>query len=180
MDTPGTVTDISLRILLVEDLASDAEIELRELRRSGLTFDARIVETEADFRRELGSFEPDVILSDFSLPRFSGMSALTIARELRPDIPFIFVSGTIGEESAVAALRNGATDYVLKTNLKRFASAVRRAISESREKKARKQAEDRAKTLQTQFSMFMNHLPATAFAKTRTAGSYSSIRRLNR
>jgi diguanylate cyclase (GGDEF)-like protein/PAS domain S-box-containing protein len=159
------VIEESLHILLVEDLASDAELEIRELRRSGLIFDARIVETETDFRRELDGFSPDVILSDFSLPRFSGMAALTISRELRPDIPFIFVSGTIGEENAVAALRNGATDYVLKTNLKRFPAAVRRAISEAREKKARKQAEDRAKTLQTQFSMFMNHLPASAFAK---------------
>ncbi|MEO8157469.1 MAG: EAL domain-containing protein [Betaproteobacteria bacterium] len=155
----------SLRILMVEDLESDAELELRELRRSGLVFDARIVETEEDFRRELDSFVPDVILSDFSLPRFSGMAALTISRELRPDIPFIFVSGTIGEENAVGALRSGATDYVLKTNLSRFASAVGRAISEATEKKARKQAEVRAQALQTQFSMFMNHLPATAFAK---------------
>ena len=159
------MTENSLRVLLVEDLASDAELELRELRRSGLIFDARIVETEVDFRRELGGFEPDVILSDFSLPRFSGMAALAIARELRPDLPFIFVSGTIGEENAVAALRSGATDYILKTNLQRFPSAVRRAISEAQEKRARKQAEDRARTLQTQFSMFMNHLPATAFAK---------------
>ena len=157
--------DDSLHILLAEDLAADAELEIRELRRGGLIFDARIVETETDFRRELDSFEPDIILSDFSLPRFSGMAALTIARELRPDLPFIFVSGTIGEENAVAALRNGATDYVLKTNLKRFPAAVRRAISEAREKKAREQAEERAKTLQMQFSMFMNHLPAAAFVK---------------
>ncbi len=159
------MTKNSLRILLVEDLVSDAELELRKLRRSGLTFDARIVETEADFRRELDSFDPHVILSDFSLPRFSGMAALAIARELRPQLPFIFVSGTIGEENAVAALRNGATDYVLKTNLKRFPAAVQRAVSEAGEKTARREAEDRARALQTQFSLFMNHLPATAFAK---------------
>ena len=138
---PGLVTEISLRILMVEDVSSDAELELRELTRSGLAVDARIVETEADFRRELDGFDPDIILSDFSLPRFSGMAALSIARELRPDVPFIFVSGTIGEENAVAALRSGATDYVLKTNLKRFPSAVRRAISEAAERKARKQVE---------------------------------------
>ena len=159
------VAESSMRVLLVEDLNSDAELEFRELRRNGLNIDARVVETEADFRRELDSFEPDIILSDFSLPRFSGMAALTITRELRPDLPFIFVSGTIGEENAVAALRNGATDYVLKTNLQRFPSAVRRAVSEAQERTARKQAEERAKTLQTQFSMFMNHLPASAFAK---------------
>ncbi|HEX7953736.1 MAG TPA: PAS domain S-box protein, partial [Burkholderiales bacterium] len=157
--------DEILRILMVEDQAYDAELELRDLRRSGLVFDARIVETEEDFRRELDSFNPDIILSDFSLPRFSGMAALGIARELRPELPFIFVSGTIGEDNAVAALRNGATDYILKTNLSRFSSAIHRAVSEVREKHGRRQAEARAKALQAQFSMFMNHLPATAFAK---------------
>lgn len=145
------MTENSLRILLVEDLASDAELELRELRRSGLAFDARIVETEVDFRRELGGFEPDIILSDFSLPRFSGMAALAIARDLRPDLPFIFVSGTIGEENAVAALRSGATDYVLKTNLQRFPSAVRRAISEAGDRKARKQMEQALKISEERF-----------------------------
>ncbi|HVY06822.1 MAG TPA: EAL domain-containing protein [Burkholderiales bacterium] len=159
--------DKTLRILMVEDVTMDAELEFRELRKSGLAFDAHIVETEADFRRALGEFNPDVILSDFSLPRFTGMAALDIAREICPDVPFIFVSGTIGEQNAVDALRNGATDYVLKTNLKRFPSAVHRAVMEAEEKKARKQAEDRAKTLQAQFLMFMNHLPASAFAKDR-------------
>ncbi len=145
------MTDHSLHILLVEDLASDAELELRELRRGGLVFDVRIVETESDFRRELASFEPDIVLSDFSLPRFSGMAALAIAREMRPDIPFIFVSGTIGEENAVAALRSGATDYVLKTNLTRFPSAVRRAISEAGERRARKQMEQALRISEERF-----------------------------
>ncbi|HEX4987082.1 MAG TPA: EAL domain-containing protein [Burkholderiales bacterium] len=155
----------TVRILMVEDLASDAEIEIRELHRNGLAIETCIVETEGDFRRELDAFRPDVILSDFSLPGFSGMAALGIARELRPDVPFIFVSGTIGEESAVAALRNGATDYVLKTNLRRLSAAVHRAVVEAEEKRARMQAEDRIRMLQAQFSMFMNHLPAAAFAK---------------
>ncbi len=154
-----------LRILVVEDVPSDAELELRELRKGGLIFESRIVDTEAAFRRELDDFEPDIVLSDFSLPAFTGMKALAIARELRPDVPFMFVSGTIGEEIAVAALQSGATDYILKTNLKRFPSAVERAISEAEEKRARKQAEVRAGTMQVQFMMFMNHLPASAYAK---------------
>ncbi|HWH48239.1 MAG TPA: EAL domain-containing protein [Burkholderiales bacterium] len=154
-----------LRILVVEDVSADAELELRELRRAGVQFAARIVEIESDFRREIGTFDPHVILSDFSLPRFSGMDALSISRELCPDIPFIFVSGTIGEENAVAALRNGATDYVLKTNLKRFAPAVRRAVEEARERKARLAAEQLARETQQHFSLFMRHLPASAYTK---------------
>jgi len=154
-----------LRILMVEDVSADAELELRELRRDGLRFSARIVELERNFRKELEIFEPDVILSDFSLPHFSGMEVLSIARELRPDIPFIFVSGTIGEENAVQALKNGATDYLLKTNLKRFPAAVRRAIVEARERKARQLAEQQAKDTTHYFSLFMRYVPATAFAK---------------
>ena len=161
---PDNLKDL-MRILMVEDVSADAELELRELRRAGLHFSARIVEIETDFRKELESFDPHVILSDFSLPRFNGMEALSISRELRPDIPFIFVSGTIGEENAVAALKNGATDYVLKTNLKRFAPAVVRAVEEARERKARLAAERRAKDTEYYFSLFMRHLPAAAFTK---------------
>ncbi|HEX7812174.1 MAG TPA: EAL domain-containing protein [Burkholderiales bacterium] len=156
---------VETRILIVEDFGPDAELELRELRRSGLNFTAKVVETERDFRDSLSSYDPHVVLSDFSLPQFSGMAALAICRELRPDIPFIFVSGTIGEESAVEALRSGATDYVLKTNLRRFPSAVQRAITESRDRQARHKAEQRARLLETQFSMFMRNLPASAFTK---------------
>ncbi len=156
---------VETRILIVEDFAPDAELELRELRRGGLNFTSKIVEAESDFRESLSSFDPHVVLSDFSLPQFSGMAALAICRELRPDIPFIFVSGTIGEESAVEALRNGATDYVLKTNLKRFSSAVQRAIAESKDRQARRKAEQRARALETQFSSFMYNLPASAFVK---------------
>jgi diguanylate cyclase (GGDEF)-like protein/PAS domain S-box-containing protein len=123
-----------LKILMVEDVESDAEITLRELKRSGLQFEHRRVETEADLTRECNAFAPDIILSDFALPQFDGLSALSIVRQTRPDIPFIFVSGTIGEETAIESLRGGATDYVLKTNLSRLPSAVRRALQEAAER----------------------------------------------
>ena len=80
----------------------------RELKRAGLAVHARRVEREEDFRRELGEFRPHVILSDFSMPQFDGMSALRIACEIVPDVPFIFVSGTLGEDYAIRALKNGA------------------------------------------------------------------------
>jgi PAS domain S-box-containing protein/diguanylate cyclase (GGDEF)-like protein len=163
-----------IRILLVEDFGPDAELELRELQRSGLRFVSKVVETEPEFRDSLQTFDPHVVLSDFSLPQFSGMAALAICRQLRPDIPFLFVSGTLGEESAVEALRSGATDYVLKTNLKRFPSAVQRAITESRDRQARRSAEQRARAMETQFTTFMHNLPATAFAKDE-AGRFTYV-----
>ena len=123
-----------LRVLIVEDAPADAELALRELRRAGIDCDAHRVETDADFRRALEEFGPDVILSDFSMPQFDGMRALAIARDVHPDIPFIFVSGTIGEDSAIEALSNGATDYVLKDKRLRLPSAVERAINQAQER----------------------------------------------
>src|SRR2546429_667840 len=108
-----------LRLLLTEDNPADAELELRELKRAGLRIAHRVADTEQGFVSALREFCPDVILSDFSMPGFNGMAALALARELAPDTPFVFVSGTLGEGYAIRALRNGATDYVLKTNLVR-------------------------------------------------------------
>lgn len=119
------------RILMVEDVATDAELMLRELKRAGIRCDARRVETAVEYRRELEEFRPHVILSDFSMPRFDGMEALSIATQSYPHIPFIFVSGTLGEEYAVRALKNGATDFVLKSNLLRLPPSVERAIKEA-------------------------------------------------
>jgi diguanylate cyclase (GGDEF)-like protein len=133
--------DERIRVLLIEDVAADVELELHELKRFGLRCEGRCVETEADFRRELEHFRPHVILSDFSMPHFDGMTALAIARQLHSEIPFIFVSGTIGEEHAIRALKNGATDYVLKTNLVRLPAAVERALQDAQDRAARRTAE---------------------------------------
>lgn len=130
-----------LKILVVEDVPTDAELEVRELKRAGLRVSHRIVDTEKGFREALTQFRPELIISDFSMPQFDGMWALALARELAPDIPFIFVSGTIGEEYAIRALKNGATDYVLKSNLVRLPAAVERALQDSVERAARLRAE---------------------------------------
>jgi diguanylate cyclase (GGDEF)-like protein/PAS domain S-box-containing protein len=126
-----------LRILIVEDLAHDAELMLRELQRAGISFDAQRVDTAVDYRRELAEFQPDVILSDFTMPSFDGMEVLRIASQSYPYIPFIFVSGTLNEEDAVRALKSGATDYILKNNLLRLPAAVERAKKETEERHAR-------------------------------------------
>ncbi len=130
-----------VRILLVEDSRADAELELRELRRAGIRFEHRLVDTEPDFRGALGEFDPELILSDFSMPQFDGMFALQIARAARPEVPFIFVSGTIGEEYAIRALKEGATDYVLKNNLVRLPAVVERALRDARERTVRAASE---------------------------------------
>src|SRR5213595_1869030 len=127
-----------LRLFLTEDNPADAELELRELKRAGLRIAHRIADTEQGFVSALREFSPDVILSDFSMPGFDGMAALALARDLAPDTPFVFVSGTLGEEYAIRALRNGATDYVLKTNLMRLPAAVERAFTESKERRERR------------------------------------------
>ncbi len=140
-----------LRILIVEDVENDAELALRELRRAGLACDARRVETAAEYKKALEEFQPHVILSDFSMPHFDGMEALRIARQSYPDIPFLFVSGTLGEEYAVRALKNGATDYVLKSNLVRLPVAVEKALQEKEERLARQALEEEVRASEKRY-----------------------------
>jgi diguanylate cyclase (GGDEF)-like protein/PAS domain S-box-containing protein len=148
-----------LRILMVEDVPADAELILNQLQRAGIGSSARRVDAETDFRRELAEFRPDVVLVDFTMPKFDGMTALAIARECAPDVPFIFVSGTIGEEHAIRALKSGATDYVLKNNLLRLATAVQRAIQEAGERAARRKAETELETLRQRLQNIVSTLP---------------------
>src|SRR5260370_23604594 len=115
-----------LRILVAEDSEADAELVQRELKRGGLDFQIRRVQTEADFRRELDEFQPHLVISDFSMPQFNGREALAIARESRGDIPFIFISGPIGENVALEMRKAGADDYVMRNNLPRLLPALKR------------------------------------------------------
>jgi CheY-like chemotaxis protein len=129
-ESPVAPSGRPLRILLLEDEARDAELMQFELQTIGVPFTTKVVATEAAFRAALRDFAPDLILADFSLPSFDGLTALAIARELRREAPFIFVSGSIGEEKVAALLRNGATDLVLKRNLLRLGPTVTRALRE--------------------------------------------------
>src|SRR3984885_13874565 len=120
-----------LQLVVVEDNVIDAELVARHLAKAGLDVVMHRVQTESELISALHEKRPDLILSDFSLPQFSGLRALDVARANAPETPFIYVSGTIGEERAIDALRRGATDYVLKTNLSRLSSAVERALREA-------------------------------------------------
>jgi diguanylate cyclase (GGDEF)-like protein/PAS domain S-box-containing protein len=148
-----------VRVLFVEDVPTEAELELRELKRAGLRVTHQVVDTEQAFRDALHGFAPDVILSDFSMPHFDGMAALAIARERLPEVPFIFVSGTIGEEYAIRALRNGATDYVLKTNLLRLPPAVERALAEATERRAQRRIQVELDLARERLTSIFNTLP---------------------
>jgi len=132
-----------LRILILEDVPTDAELMGRELRKANIVFSTERVETKKEFLRELKNFKPHLILADYSLPSFDGLSALAIAQKKCPEVPFIFVSGTIGEDMAIETLKKGATDYVLKDRLSRLMLVVRRALDEAEEQIKLKQAEER-------------------------------------
>lgn len=134
--------DAKLRILSLEDDPNDFEFIRRSLERESLTFEIRRVSTRADFIVAASSGSVDLILADYSLPGFDGLSALAIAREQCPEVPFIFVSGALGEELAIETLRQGATDYVLKTRLARLGPAVKRALREAEDRAERRLAEE--------------------------------------
>ena len=133
---------LSLRILLLEDDPDDAALVQGLLEAEHYVCDLRRVQTRTEFLAALATSEIDLILADYKLPSFDGLSALRLALEARPDLPFIFVSGTLGEEVAIEALKIGATDYVLKTRLSRLVPAVERALREARERAERKKAEE--------------------------------------
>lgn len=113
-----------LKILLIEDNAFDASLLQRELKKANMNHSLRIVDNKELFIKELYNFRPDVVLSDHSLPSFNSLEALRIARELRPDIPFILVTGAVSEEFAVECMKAGADDYILKSSLIRLPSSI--------------------------------------------------------
>jgi two-component system, sensor histidine kinase and response regulator len=130
-----------LQIIFLEDDAADAELIQSRLALADIAFAATHVMTQEAFRQSLASAAPDLILSDYNLPSFGGMEALAIAQEVCPEVPFVFVSGILGEERAIETLKAGATDYVLKDRLNRLPLVVHRAVNQSKEHAARKKAE---------------------------------------
>jgi two-component system, NarL family, sensor histidine kinase UhpB len=131
-----------IQILMLEDDAADAELTKYALRQGGLQFTMDRVETREEYVSRLEQRPPELILSDYSLPGFNGHDALQIALERCPETPFIFVTGTMGEEVAIETLKSGATDYVLKTRLSRLVPAVSRALREAGDRAQHRRAEE--------------------------------------
>lgn len=152
---------------MVEDSEIDAELIRNDLHRGGISFIAQRVDDEPGMRKAFENFTPDLILSDYRLPQFDGGLALGIARECCPSVPLIFVSGAIGEESAVELLKQGATDYVLKHRLERLPLAVRRAMQELSDRVARKKAEEKLRTLNQQLEQRVSERTRELSEKTR-------------
>jgi two-component system, cell cycle sensor histidine kinase and response regulator CckA len=130
-----------LRILILEDVPMDAELMEYELERASIPFLSRRVDSREAFLDELDQFRPDLILSDYTLPRFDGMTALSLARERAPSIPFLIVTGSVNEETAVGCMKAGATDYLLKSNLARIGPAIEAALQRERAHAEKIQAE---------------------------------------
>jgi DNA-binding NtrC family response regulator len=165
----------SARILILEDSAWDAELAQRLLRNATLSFSALVVETKASFIEQLMAFHPDVIISDFSLPGFTGADALRIVQEQCPDIPFICWSGALGDEAAVELIKQGATDYILKDRPARLPSAVDRAFTESRQRARLARIEGQLG--QAQHLASLGHLRGAEEALSLTHQMLASVRR---
>jgi signal transduction histidine kinase len=131
-----------IAVLLLEDSDLDVELEVAHLRKTGLPVMPTRVDDRESFERALTDSRPDLILADYNLPQFDGLTALDIAQQVCPDVPFLFVSGAMGEDIAIESLKRGATDYVLKQKLERLGPAVQRALEEARERNRRKEAQE--------------------------------------
>jgi DNA-binding NtrC family response regulator len=155
--------DKELRILILEDDPADTELEEHELRKAGIAFISKLVETKETFQKAIKDFDPDIILSDYNLLSFDGLTALTIAKEKCPHVPFVLVTGVMGEEFAIEILKKGATDYVLKSNLKRLVPVVHRALQEAKDKAERKLAEKALRDSEERYSTMFNSSPNAVF-----------------
>ena len=137
------MSERELHILILEDNLYDFQLVQHELKRGGVPCSVFHADSKTKFEQALSDgFSPDIILADYKLPKFTGRAALEITRERFPDIPFIIVSGEIGEELAVDIVKEGATDYVLKDRLSRLVPSVRRALQEAEDRRGRRKAEE--------------------------------------
>lgn len=134
-----------LRILILEDIPEEGTLIERMIRRDKLNFTSLRVDSRESFEEGLEDFNPDIVLSDHALPRFNSIEALQICRKKRPSIPFILVTGTVSEEFAVSCIKQGADDYLLKSNLTRLSSAIKSAINHRQTEAMKKRAEDEIK-----------------------------------
>ena len=131
-----------LRVLIIEDSEQDADLLLRELKKVGYDTVHKRVENADDTVAALDAGNWDIVLSDYVMPNFSGLNAITLTRQKNPDLPLIIISGQIGEDTAVAAMKAGAQDYILKGNLKRLGPAIERELQEATNRRERRRMQE--------------------------------------
>ncbi|MBN2246435.1 MAG: PAS domain S-box protein, partial [Candidatus Aminicenantes bacterium] len=151
-----------LKILFVEDLPTDVEIAQREISKEKISYDHRIVETAEDYHKALSEFKPDLIISDYSMPRFDGMSALRTARAQSYYIPFIVLTGSMNEETAVACMKAGADDYVLKEKIRRLPFAVKEVLAKQKAETEKHQAQQQKKESEAQFQAIFENMASAS------------------
>ena len=134
-----------LQILILEDLPSDAELAQKELKRVLKNYTVKVVDTKKGFVQALATFKPDIIISDYQLPTFDGLSALKITQDKSPFTPFVILTGSMNEDTAVECIKAGADDYVIKEHIKRLGPAVLNALENKKIELQRKQAEEKLK-----------------------------------
>ncbi|MGD9994485.1 MAG: PAS domain S-box protein [Salinivirgaceae bacterium] len=163
------------RFLLVEDMAVDAEMAVRTLRKNNISFEFKRVETEIDFVRELAEFKPHLVISDYSMPQFTGMKALERSKELQPDLPFIVLTGSINEETAVTCMKAGATDYILKDNLTRLPYAVLEALKHAETEKQKRLIEGELHESEERYKAIFKHSHAIMLLIDPEDGSIADV-----
>ena len=141
----------ALRILILEDVPTDAELVKRELRKAGFKFTARWINNKNDFLSQLEEFSPDIVLSDYSMPQFNGMEALVLVKERFPSTPLIIVTGAMNEETAVECMKAGAADYVIKENMARLGQAVVKVLKNKRTREEKGRAEEALREIEQRF-----------------------------
>lgn len=152
-----------IRILFAEDLPTDVEIAKREIRKGGIEFISKVVDTETKFRKELEEFKPDIVISDYSMPTFDGMSALKITREHSRHKPFVVLTGSMNEETAVACMKAGANDYVIKEQIKRLPYAIKEAIEKAVAREEKQKIEQQLRQSLGEYRDLINGMSETVW-----------------
>ncbi len=150
-------------ILFVEDVESDVQLAIRYLHSEGIKFKSTTVQTEEDFRTALSTFNPDLIISDYSMPQFSGMEAIVLSKQIAPSIPIIIFTGSIDEDTAVKCMKAGASDYVLKEKLLRLPFAVKEVLERSHQIQKRLEAEQALDESENKFKKLVESSPSVIY-----------------